>query len=228
MKLRDTRVGLLADGSWLAGRLHHSPRVEGIVLLLGAGAPPDPLPAPDIIDTLHVGDYATLDLDLLTERESERDPDAAFNVPLLANRVLAAADWAIHQPDLAGLPTLLVARGTACGAAVRAAWKAPQRFAALVCLGGRPDLAGAAPLAALDVPARLIVAFDDGELAIVQRAAEELGPDHELCVIGEQAPSAESLTRDWLDRWRDVPRDTGDDPPDPDGDSDLPGARLQG
>lgn len=216
VKLRDNRLSIQADGGWLAARLRHSPQVRALVLVLCPGGIADPPPAAGLADALHEQGFATLMVDLLTSIEEQRDPDAAFHVPLLANRVLAVAEWAAHQPELSPFPLLLVASGTACGAVVRAAWKTPQRFAAIVCLAGRPDLAGAGPLAALETPTRFIVADIDPDLAIVTRAFEELGSHHDLQIYGDEAPAAAiALTLEWFDR---LPAEAADgEVHDPDG-----------
>ncbi len=209
MKLRDSRVGIPCSDHWLGARLRHAPDVFALALLLDAGTPSDTTATDRLTALLHEAGYATLEIELLSEAELARDGDAAFNVPELANRVLAAREWARHQPELASLPVLPVARGTASGAAVRAAWKHPAGFAGVVCLGGRPDLAGATPLGANRVPTRLIVGEDDDELPIVKRAAQEMSDLHELCVTVPGGLSSDALALEWLGRWRD--RIHGDD-----------------
>jgi putative phosphoribosyl transferase len=212
VKLRDARVGIPSGEDWLTARLCHAPDVIGLAMVLDAGSPsPDAAGAEHLTDTLQTGGYATLELELLTESELERHGDTDFNVPLLANRMLAALEWARHQPDLAELPVSCVACGTASGAAVRAGWKHPEGFAAIVCLAGRPDLAGASPLAALKVPMRIIVRSDDPDLPIVLRAGEELSALHELDITNEDGAA---LAVEWLDRWRNrVHGDDEDDDP---------------
>jgi putative phosphoribosyl transferase len=207
VKLRDSRIALPADGHWLLARLRHSPQVRGLVIVIGSGdTDGEPPEAPGLIGALHHHDFASLMLDLLTETEAERDPDAPFNIPLLAARTLSATEWAIHQPDFRALPFLLVARGTACAAAVRAAGRAPDRFRALVCLGGRMDLAGATPLAQLTVPTRVIAVADDPELPIIETAWSALPGGHDLRRLpaGDAPAHATRLALEWLAHWREV------------------------
>jgi len=207
VKLRDSHIALPADGHWLLARLHHSPLVRGLVVLIGSDDAREPPEAPGLVDALHRHGFASLLLDLLDERERERDADAPYNIPLLATRLLAAAEWAAHQPDLKALPLLVVSRGTACAAAVRAAARAPDTFRALVCLGGRMDLAGAEPLARLAAPTRVIVAEDDPDLPIIERAQAELATAHDLQRLpAAGAPArAATLALEWLAHWRDAP-----------------------
>lgn len=206
MKLRDSHIALPADGHWLLARLHHSPQVDGLVIVIGSDDAHEPPEAPGLIPALHHHGFASLLLDLLSETENERDPDAAYNIPLLAGRVLAAADWAAHQPDFKALPLFLIARGTACGAAVRAASRAPRCFRAIVCLGGRMDLAGAAPLASLQAPTRVIVANGDPDLPIIEQALSALASGHDLQRLpDDDAPQhAATLALEWIAHWRDV------------------------
>lgn len=214
MKLRDSHIALPADGHWLLARLRHSPLVSGLAIVIGSDDAHEPPEAPGLVDALHHHGFASLLLDLLDEREAERDADAPFNIPLLATRVLAAAEWAVHQPDLKSLPLFLIARATACGAAVRAAARAPETFRAIVCLGGRMDLAGAEPLARLVAPTRVIVAEDDPERPIIERAQAELATEHDLRLIpATDAPThAATLALEWIAHWRDAPpaEDEGD------------------
>lgn len=171
MKLRHTLISLPTDGIWLDGLLSHAPDVRALAIILQPNAH-HPARAREslIADTLQEAGFATLTMNLLTHYEESRDPDAHFNVPLLANRVLATADWVLHQPPLIGLPIGLVSLGTASGAAIRAASKSPECFGALACLGGRPDLAGAAPLRTLVRPVSFIVGSQDGGLEMLRQA----------------------------------------------------------
>ncbi len=174
-----------------------------------------------VVNALQEAGYATLLLDLLTGYEVQRDPDAHFNVPQMANRLLAVADWIAHQPPLAPLSLGLVASGTTSGAAVRAAWKAPGRFAAIACLGGRPDLAGAQPLSALAVPLRMVVTGGDPDRHIIEQAYAlvEAPKDWQtLPVAADSLVDAHARIAfareviDWFAQHLPEPRDAGGDP----------------
>lgn len=215
MKLRRTPISIPVEGVWLNAELAHTPDARGLAVILDAAAegadhaaeaitgrdsPPRPsaLPPPDpSAVALQAAGFATLRLSLLSPYEASRDPDAAYNVPMLARRVLAALDWRDHQPPLAALAVGVVASGTACGAAIRAAAAAPQRITAVVCHGGRPDLAGAGPLAALRIPLRLTVAHDDPAAAMLQQAFERIPGVRDYQAVGSAA-TAGRLAVDWL------------------------------
>lgn len=171
VKLRNTLISIPASGVWLDGMLAHAPDVRGLAVLPAGDTYQSPrIDGSRLSATLQEAGFATMTLNLLTRQESARDPDAGFNVSRLAARLLVAIEWVGHQPPLANLSIGLVASGTACGAVVRAATSLPERIAGLVCIGGRADLAGAAPLRALTRPTRFIVSRADPEAAIAERA----------------------------------------------------------
>lgn len=189
MKLRHTSISIPAGSAWLEGELSHAPDVRGLaVLLRPSGGPRAPSAEAAVAEILQQAGFATLVINLLTAYEETRDADAGFNVPQMANRVLAVAEWVGHQPPLAGLAVGLVACGTASGAAIRAAWKSPEHFAAIVCAAGRPDLAGATPLNALTAPIRFVVGGDDPHAPMLMNAYEHLGAPRDwqtLLGVGE-------------------------------------------
>jgi hypothetical protein len=178
VKLRHTTISIPAERVWLEGELAHAPDVRGLAVLLrpSVGQAGQPTEA-HLVAALHEAGFATLGIDLLTQYEATRDPDAAYNVPQMANRILAVSEWISHQPPLARLGVGLISSGTASGAAVRAAWKAPKQFSAIVCRDGRPDLAGAAPLKALTTPIRFIAGSASHGLDMLRLAFDHLTGD---------------------------------------------------
>jgi pimeloyl-ACP methyl ester carboxylesterase len=117
--------------------------------------------------------FATLLLDLLTEEEEEIDEATAqyrFDIPRLATRVCAAADWAATRPGIAALPIGCFGASTGAAAALIAAADRPAAIAAVVSRGGRPDLANAA-LPRVKAPTLLIVGGDDAPVIDLNRQA---------------------------------------------------------
>ena len=111
----------------------------------------------------------TLLFDLLHEEEA-LDATHVFDIELLGQRVLDALAWLEGCDDLAAHPVGLFGASTGAAAALRAAARLPQRVAAVVSRGGRPDLAGSA-LSAVRAPTLLIVGAEDPQvLALNQRA----------------------------------------------------------
>ncbi len=113
--------------------------------------------------------FATLLLDLLDPAE-EVDRRNVFDIPLLAERLVAATGWIAGEPDIAELPLGLFGASTGAGAALLAAAELPGRIGAAVSRGGRPDLAGAR-LAEVRAPTLLIVGGADRHVLELNRQA---------------------------------------------------------
>lgn len=192
MKLRNTLISIPAQAVWLDGLLSHAPDVRGLALVLHSSGYPALDPGPRPIETaLQARALATIRLALLTRQEAARDPDAPFNVPRLTERILAAAEWIAHQPPLAELPIGLVARDAGCAGAIRAAAKAPERFAAIACVDGRADLAGAEPLRLLRCPIRFVVSPGRAEGAILAKAFSLLQGPRDWLALPDAADERE-------------------------------------
>ena len=126
-----------------------------------------------VAEVLQHGRLGTLLLDLLTEREEEVDAATAelrFDIPLLADRVVAAVDWAQLHPQTSSLSVGLFGASTGAAAALMAAAKRPAIVGAVVSRGGRPDLADSA-LAAVTAPTLLIVGGRDDVVLELNRLA---------------------------------------------------------
>lgn len=116
-----------------------------------------------VAEVLDAAGFATLLLDLLTQAEEAIDVrtlEYRFDIPRLGRRVVAAADWAVQQPELRDLPIGYFGASTGAAAALIAAAERPQISSAVVSRGGRPDLAGAV-LPHVKAPTLLIVGGDD-------------------------------------------------------------------
>jgi pimeloyl-ACP methyl ester carboxylesterase len=105
----------------------------------------------------------TLLIDLLTEEEERAEMytrHLRFDIGLLASRLVGATDWLSAEPSTSGLAVGYFGASTGGGAALVAAADRPERVAAIVSRGGRPDLAGDA-LSRVEAPTLLIVGSDD-------------------------------------------------------------------
>ena len=126
-----------------------------------------------VAEALDDAGLATLLLDLLTREEESVDQftrEFRFDVQRLSRRVIAAADWAIEQPDLRTLPIGYFGASTGAAAALIAAAERPGRSRAVVSRGGRPDLAaGALPL--VQAPTLLIVGGNDAPVVELNEEA---------------------------------------------------------
>jgi len=232
VKLRTTDISIPFEHIWLAGELVHAPDVRGLaVILRPAGSPFSHSRELRVAGVLQQAGFATLLINLLTSYEESRDPDARFNVPQMANRVIAVAEWIAHQPPLAGLAIGLIASDTASGAAVRAAWKAPEHFAAIACRAGRPDLAGLMPLNTLDTPIRMVVGSADPHAGMIRQAYEHFHGAHDWHTVDGASdtfsePGAlerfAQLASEWLDLKLPPPRVSEPEPEQPAGETDAP------
>lgn len=182
-----------AGGQQLPGRLVLPARAEGLVLFAhGSGSSRFSGRNQSVATTLQQAGLATLLFDLLSaeeERRDQQDHALRFDIPLLAERVVAAIDWAHGESELAALPFGLFGASTGAAAALIAAAQRPELVRAVVSRGGRPDLA----LGALDLvhcPTLLLVGeLDMDVLELNNWAAARLQGPHRLQVI----PGADHL-----------------------------------
>ncbi|QHE86230.1 dienelactone hydrolase family protein [Hydrogenophaga sp. BPS33] len=125
---------------------------------------------------------ATLQIDLLTEDES-RDGRRLFDIDLLAHRMIETIRWTSLHPDLTDLRLGLFGASASAGAALVAAAARPDRVAAVVSRGGRPNLV-MDHLEQVQAPTLLIVGgLDDEVLALNREAMRRLHVPRRLEVI---------------------------------------------
>ena len=124
--------------------------------------------------------------DLLTPQERSQQNRRGWSpvgLTPLTERLLAWIDWTARQPELAGLPIGLFGASSGAAAVLTAAALRPEAIAAVICRGGRVDLAEAA-LPLVQAPVLLIVGELDREvLALNRLAAARLRCPHQLSVI---------------------------------------------
>ncbi|MGK5445272.1 dienelactone hydrolase family protein, partial [Micromonospora sp. URMC 105] len=117
---------------------------------------------------------ATVLVDLLTPEEDAVDARTAelrFDIGLLAGRLAGIVDWLGAEPQLGRLPVGLFGASTGAAAALVAAAQRPERVAAVVSRGGRPDLAGPA-LSGVRAPTLMLVGgLDDQVITLNEQAA---------------------------------------------------------
>jgi putative phosphoribosyl transferase len=122
---------------------------------------------------LQVAGLATLLIDLLTPEEEALDQHTAhlrFDIPLLAERLVAATRWLGEDPATRSLMVGYFGASTGAGAALVAAGPAAERVGAVVSRGGRPDLA-ADELPRVRAPTLFIVGERDVEVLELNRIA---------------------------------------------------------
>jgi pimeloyl-ACP methyl ester carboxylesterase len=109
----------------------------------------------------------TLLFNLLTDREAAVRRNS-FDIPLLADRLVAATRWS--RAELEEFPIGWFGASTGAAAALVAAALEPDLAGAIVSRGGRPDLAGVA-LPRVTAPTLLIVGSEDAEVLDLNREA---------------------------------------------------------
>ena len=125
----------------------------------------------------------TLLLDLLSSDE-ESDHESRSYIALLGARLGDAALWLAAETETQGLALGLFGASTGAAAALQLAAGRPERIAAVVSRGGRPDLAGGKALARVRAPTLLIVGGEDHTVVDLNRQAlAELACEKELAVV---------------------------------------------
>jgi pimeloyl-ACP methyl ester carboxylesterase len=161
--------GIVVDGDLVLP----SPAAGLVIFAHGSGSSRFSRRNRAVAESLVEGGFATLLLDLLTREEEELDQHTGqyrFDIGRLADRVVAAVDWAAERDALAALPIGLFGASTGAAAALMAAAARPARVRAVISRGGRPDLAGDA-LVWVDAPTLLIVGGHDEQVIPLNEAA---------------------------------------------------------
>src|SRR5581483_217064 len=204
-------VRLDLEGAVLNGDLALPADTRGLVIFAHGSSRHSPRNRA-VAEVLQHGQLGTLLLDLLTEDEERVDAATAefrFDIPLLADRLVGAIDWARAHPHTAALPVGLFGASTGAAAALIAAARRPAVVRAVVSRGGRPDLAGGS-LDDVAAPTLLIVGErDEVVLELNQQAFARLKGRKELRVVPGathlfEEPGAldqvSRLAKDWFEQ----------------------------
>lgn len=127
-----------------------------------------------VANVLNDGGLATLLFDLLTAEEHEIDiytRELRFDIDLLSERMVVTLDWLDGLSTVNDFPIGLFGSSTGAAAALNAAAERPDRVAAVVSRGGRPDMAMKA-LPLVQSPTLLIVGGLDMQVIELNRLAE--------------------------------------------------------
>jgi dienelactone hydrolase len=207
-------VRLSLAGEVLNGDLTLPLNAHGLVVFAhGSGSSRHSARNRSVADVLHHGGFATLLLDLLTESEEHIDAVTAefrFDIPMLADRLVGAIDWAEAHPDVASLRIGLFGASTGAAAALIAAARRTGAVRAVVSRGGRPDLAEQS-LEAVVAPTLLVVGGNDEVVVeINQKVFERLRQPKSLEIVAgathlfEEAGALERvalLARAWFEQY---------------------------
>jgi dienelactone hydrolase len=167
-------VRVPAGGVELAGDLALPAGARGLVIFAhGSGSGRHSPRNRYVAQELNDAGLGTLLIDLLTAEEEAVDVRTAeyrFDIPMLAERLDGAKEWARGEAELADLAIGYFGASTGAGAALIAAADRPAGVGAIVSRGGRPDLAGAA-LERVRAPTLLIVGGEDRTVIEMNREA---------------------------------------------------------
>lgn len=171
-----SQVAIPVAGGAILGDLVVPVEARGIVLFAhGSGSSRHSPRNRLVAEELQKARMATLLMDLLTLEEERLDEmtegSLRFDIGLLAARLEAASDWVRTNPSTKDLPIGYFGASTGAAAALvaaAAAWRG--HVGAVVCRGGRPDLAHD-ELGAVRAPTLLIVGGDDYTVIRLNRKA---------------------------------------------------------
>jgi putative phosphoribosyl transferase len=204
-------VRIQAGSVMLEGDLQVPDEVTGVVLFAhGSGSGRHSTRNRFVAGELQLAGLATLLIDLLTQAEEAVERHTGhlrFDIPLLAERLVAATHWLADESSTRSLPVGYFGASTGAGAALVAAATLPDKIGAVVSRGGRPDLAGDA-LPRVRAPTLLIVGGQDLTVLELNRGAmARMGAEVRLEIVPAathlfEEPGAleivAHLARDWF------------------------------
>ncbi|PLW81064.1 hydrolase [Kineobactrum sediminis] len=209
-----TEVTLTLPDATLEGFLALPAEATGIVVFAhGSGSSRFSSRNRAVAEYLNESGLGTLLFDLLTADEHQVDQqtrELRFDIPLLSRRLGGAVQWLEEREDTRQLSVGLFGSSTGAAAALIAAAANPERVAAVVSRGGRPDLAGDS-LGKVKAPTLLIVGGRDTQVIEMNReAAERLTCYHRIGIVKGAThlfeepgtlEQVEQLAADWFNQY---------------------------
>lgn len=179
----EKEVVILEDTIRLQGILGLPSHAKGIVIFAhGSGSGRFSTRNNFVARILQNAGIVTLLVDLLEESEA-LDRQKVFDIDLLTNRLLASAHWLRQQPETRELMLGYFGASTGAGAALQAAAREPDKIAAVVSRGGRPDLAMES-LPLVKAPTLLIIGGEDKQvISLNKEAYVQLKCHKELVIV---------------------------------------------
>jgi putative phosphoribosyl transferase len=181
--VRDEDVIVQAGAVRLVGHLTVPEVWSGLVIFAhGSGSSRHSPRNRFVASALNSVGLGTLLFDLLTPDE-EFERTSVFDIELLADRLASVTGWLEAQPEAEGSRIGYFGASTGAGAALWAAAQAGSSIAAVVCRGGRPDLAGP-QLGQVRAPTLLIVGGRDQVVLGLNRQAQmQMRCESQLAVV---------------------------------------------
>lgn len=186
-------IEISVGSALLKGELTLPVDARGVVLFAHGSGSSRESPRNNLVASFfHEHRIGTLLFDLLTEEEGRLDQlthELRFNIPFLAERLIAATEWIEKYPETHSLSVGYFGASTGAAAALLAAAELKSHIQAIVSRGGRPDLAGHV-LGKVLAPTLLIVGGSDfGVIELNQNAFDLLACKKKL----EMVPGATHL-----------------------------------
>jgi dienelactone hydrolase len=157
-------VSIPLRGATLGGELNVPPGARSLVIFAhGSGSSRHSSRNQSVARALRKVGLGTLLFDLLTAAEEQAEIHTRhlrFNIPFLAERLVAVTKWVRNQPACRDLNVGYFGASTGAAAALVAASELPEIVRAVVSRGGRPDLAEAA-LDGVKAPTLMVVGAAD-------------------------------------------------------------------
>lgn len=180
-------VKIPAGSVLLEGNLEIPARAKGIVIFAhGSGSSRHSRRNKFVAGIIRERGFGTLLFDLLTPEEERVDiytRHLRFDIEMLAERLLAVAEWLGEAEETKNLPLGFFGASTGGGAALAVAAKLGKKVGAVVSRGGRPDLAGPA-LSQVEAPVLLIVGgADEPVIELNKEALAALHCRKELTIV---------------------------------------------
>jgi putative phosphoribosyl transferase len=189
MSDEEKTVRIPLNGASIEGNLRVPANAGGVVLFAhGSGSSRFSPRNQYVAGVLNEAGFATLLIDLLTRDEEEidlRTRQFRFDLDLLTERLIRAAEWLKKNPQTRTLRIGLFGSSTGAAAALIAAAKLVDDVGAVVSRGGRPDLA-MEYIADVKAPTLLIVGgWDTVVIDLNQQAMNRLSAEKKLEVVPE-------------------------------------------
>ncbi len=194
----------------LEGLLHIPENAKGLVIFShGSGSSRNSLRNNYVANVLQDQNIGTLLIDLLTKQEEEVY-ETRFDIDLLTKRLNGITNWFLEHAEFSNLNIGFFGASTGAAAALNVSAEMGDLIKAVVCRGGRPDLA-LNKLYRIKAPVLLIVGGNDLEvLKLNQKAYQKINSKKRIDIIPgsghlfEEANALDSvaeLTCEWFKKY---------------------------
>ncbi|MCO5723257.1 dienelactone hydrolase family protein [Robiginitalea marina] len=179
----DSELHIPLEKVTLKGRFRLPENPKGIILFShGSGSSRKSPRNNYVAEILYQQGLGSLLFDLLTEEE-DQVYENRFNIGLLTRRLITVTDWVLVYAYRPNLPLGYFGASTGAASALRAAAHFREKIAAVVCRGGRPDLA-MADLPRVTAPTLFLVgSLDHPVIELNRQAVALMRSDAELELV---------------------------------------------